>query len=93
LLDSIAQGIVMNQVSFAATLVLLTGALLGCAQHVNSTAPTAARPTNSSDLNTFGDSKDEAAEDAERARSHSFDTNSDRQADASQAGTGAPAPR
>jgi hypothetical protein len=84
----------MKKTPFAATFVLLTGALLGCAQHISSTAPAAARPTtNSSDLNTFGDSKEEAADDARRARSQSFDQNSDRQGDASGADPNAPPAR
>jgi hypothetical protein len=52
----------------SASCLLVSLAMFGCAQHA--TAPAVARPdsTASSDTNTFGDSKSEAAGDAAHAR-------------------------
>jgi hypothetical protein len=55
---------------------LLTIGMLGCSQH--STAPSvdrpAAAPTASSETNTFGESKDEAAGSAASARAANYGT-------------------
>jgi hypothetical protein len=54
--------------------ILFAFALFGCAQHA-ATAPAAARPSDTAgnnDLNTFGDSKEEAAGNAAHARSQNF---------------------
>ena len=60
----------------AVPLALLTFGMLGCSQH--STAPAverpAAAPTASSETNTFGESKDEAAGSAASARAANYGT-------------------
>jgi hypothetical protein len=72
----------MKKVIAAAPGALLVVALLGCSQH-QATAPAAARPDNtagtsaSSDVNTFGDSKEQAASDAERARNQNYGVDKD----------------
>lgn len=79
----------------AGTCAFLTFALLGCSQHA-STEPTAARPGNlpSSDVNTFGDSKDAATGTAAAARAqhYSSEKDADREANSTDSGT-TPAPR
>jgi hypothetical protein len=51
---------------------LLTVGMLGCSQHA-STAPVAVRPpAASSDTNTFGESKDQAAGSAASAREANY---------------------
>lgn len=60
----------------AVPVALLTLGMLGCSQH--STAPAvdrpAAAPTASSETNTFGESKDEAAGSAASARAANYGT-------------------
>ena len=60
----------------AVPVALLTLGMLGCSQH--STAPAVERPagapTASSDTNTFGESKDEAAGSAASARAANYGT-------------------
>ena len=60
----------------AIPVALLTIGMLGCSQH--STAPAverpAAAPTASSETNTFGESKDEAAGSAASARAANYGT-------------------
>jgi hypothetical protein len=60
----------------AVPVALLTIGMLGCSQH--STAPAverpAAAPTASSETNTFGESKDEAAGSAASARAANYGT-------------------
>jgi len=60
----------------AVPVALLTFRMLGCSQH--STAPAvdrpAAAPTASSETNTFGESKDEAAGSAASARAANYGT-------------------
>ena len=60
----------------AVPMALLTFGMLGCSQH--STAPAverpAAAPTASSETNTFGESKDEAAGSAASARAANYGT-------------------
>jgi hypothetical protein len=62
----------MMKKALAVAPVLLAFGLFGCAQH-SAVAPTAARPEGSSssapagDTNTFGDSTDQAAQDAVNA--------------------------
>jgi hypothetical protein len=50
---------------------LIAFALLGCTQQA-SNAPVAARPAASSDVNTFGESKDDGASNAARARAANY---------------------
>jgi hypothetical protein len=60
----------------AAPCVLFTIALFGCSQQA-SNAPAIARPTTaSSDTNTFGESKDDGASNAERARAANYGSDS-----------------
>jgi hypothetical protein len=59
----------------AVPVALLTIGMLGCSQH--STAPAVERPaapTASSETNTFGESKDEAAGSAASARAANYGT-------------------
>ncbi len=60
----------------AVPVALLTFGMLGCSQH--STAPAVERPagspTASSETNTFGESKDEAAGSAASARAANYGT-------------------
>ena len=68
----------------AVPVALLTFGMLGCSQH--STAPAvdrpAAAPTASSETNTFGESKDEAAGSAASARAANYGTEQAPAADA-----------
>ena len=59
----------------AVPIALLTFGVLGCSQHA-STAPAVDRPavTASSETNTFGESKDEAAGSAASARAANYGT-------------------
>ena len=60
----------------AVPIALLTFGVLGCSQHA-STAPAVERPaatTASSETNTFGESKDEAAGSAASARAANYGT-------------------
>ena len=59
----------------AVPIALLTLGVLGCSEHA-STAPAVDRPaaTASSDTNTFGESKDEAAGSAASARAANYGT-------------------
>jgi hypothetical protein len=61
------------KIPVAASLALFASALLGCSQH-SSTLPVAARPDGAApkDLNTFGDSKDQAAGAAAQARDEHY---------------------
>jgi hypothetical protein len=64
----------MTKIRLIAAAPLLAFAVLGCAQQA-SNAPTVARPpTAQSDTNTFGESKDETASNAERARAENYGT-------------------
>jgi hypothetical protein len=68
----------MNRIKIisAAPCMLVALGLLGCGEHA-STAPVAVRPApQSSDVNTFGESKDEGASNAERARAANYGSNS-----------------
>ena len=68
----------MNRIKIisAAPCMLFALGLLGCAQHA-STTPVAVRPAApSSDVNTFGESKDDGASNAERARAANYGSNS-----------------
>ncbi len=59
----------------AVPVALLTFGMLGCSQH--STAPAVERPaapTASSETNTFGESKDDAAGSAANARAANYGT-------------------
>ncbi len=59
----------------AVPIALLTFGVLGCSQHA-STAPAVDRPavTASSETNTFGESKDDAAGSAASARAANYGT-------------------
>jgi hypothetical protein len=59
----------------AVPIALMTFGVLGCSQHA-STAPAVDRPavTASSETNTFGESKDEAAGSAASARAANYGT-------------------
>lgn len=60
----------------AVPFALLTLSTLGCSQHA-STAPVVTRPAPAaSDTNTFGESKDEAAGSAARARAANYGADS-----------------
>jgi hypothetical protein len=67
----------------AVPIALLTFGMLGCAQHA-STAPVVERPaaTASTETNTFGESKDEAAGSAASARAANYGTEPPPAADA-----------
>ncbi len=67
----------------AVPIALLTFGALGCSQHA-STAPAVERPaaTASSETNTFGESKDEAAGSAANARAATSGTEPTAAADA-----------
>lgn len=79
----------------ASSCVLFAFTILGCSEHA-STVPAVSRPANppvsasSSDVNTFGDSKQSATDSAASAREHS-DDDTGRQANAD--APDAPAPR
>lgn len=82
----------------ASSCALFAFTILGCSQHA-STVPAVSRPANppvsasSSDVNTFGDSKQSATDSAASAREQNYRSDDDtgRQADAG--APDAPAPR
>jgi hypothetical protein len=70
---------------------LLTIALLGCTQQA-SNAPAAARPatTAASETNTFGESKDETASNAAKARDANYGSDTTSTSDSSAGSSSAP---
>lgn len=76
----------------AVPIALLTFGVFGCSEHA-STAPVVDRPaaTASSETNTFGESKDEAAGSAASARAANYGTDPAPAADATPPPAAAPA--